>query len=298
MTTDLHGKTILITGGTSGIGRETAVNLAKMGAHVVVTGRDQERGRQGIEDIQKRSSGNAVDLMLADLSLMSEVRRLAAEFQQRFVRLDVLVNNVGYLPDKPRKTSEGIETTLAVNHLAPFLLTHELLPMLRASAPSRVINLTGGMPGMGGVDFDNLQAEKSFLALSTYTHAKNVMMAMSYAFAQRLQGTGVTLNVAYPGGANTNMTGNMTSDMLPFGMRLIWPIFRRFMSNAKPEDAAISSTYLASAPEVAEVNGQYYNAKTKQTKWPKTIVADGIPERVWQLSEQLIEMKPAPVLQP
>ena len=295
--TKLQGKTILITGGTSGIGRETAVNLAKMGAQVVVTGRDQERGKQGIEDIQKRSGSNTVDLMLADLSLMSEVRRFAAEFQQRFDRLDVLINNVGYLPDKPRKTSEGIETTLAVNHLAPFLLTHELLSILRASSPSRVINLTGGMPGMGGVDFDNLQAEKSFLALSTYTHAKNVMMAMSYAFAQRLQGTGVTLNVAYPGGANTNMTNDLKPDMVPFGMRLIWPIFRTFMSNAKPEDAAISSTYLASAPEVAEVNGQYYNSKAKQTKWPKTIVADGVSERVWQISEQLVELESAAVLQ-
>ncbi len=237
----MKNKTVFITGGTSGIGRETAVGLAQKGAHVVVSGRDQTRGEEGVANIKKRSGSQQVELILADMASFAEVRRMAAEFQERFDRLDVLINNVGYLPKERHLTVDGIEATLAVNHLAPFLLTHELLPLLKASAPSRVINVTGGAPFGGRIDFDNLQAEKSFLALNTYTHAKHVMSAASFEFARRLAGTGVSVNVAYPGSANTHMTHDLQPDMLPWFLRLMWPHLPLWNCAESGERAATSA---------------------------------------------------------
>ena len=294
MGTQMQGKTVLITGATSGIGQASAIGIAKLGAHVVVTGRDRTRGERGVAEIKAESGNDNVDLMLADLSLMAEVRRMADEFKLRYDRLDVLVNNVGYLSNQRRETTEGIEMTLAVNHLAPFVLTHELLPLLKASASGRVINITGGMPGKGGIDFDNLQAENSFLGLTTYTHAKNVMMAASYEFAKQLEGTGVRLVVAYPGSAQTDMTNNMTPDMMPLVMRLLWPgmkLFANVVMSADPADAAVSTIRLASAPDTHFINGAYYNTKGEQAKWPKKLVKPGVPERVWQESQQLVSQE-------
>ncbi len=287
----MKNKTVFITGGTSGIGRETAVGLAQKGAHVVVSGRDQTRGEEGVADIKKRSGSQQVELILADMASFAEVRRMAAEFQERFDRLDVLINNVGYLPKERHLTVDGIEATLAVNHLAPFLLTHELLPLLKASAPSRVINVTGGAPFGGRVDFDNLQAEKSFLALNTYTHAKHVMSAASFEFARRLAGTGVSVNVAYPGSANTNMTHDLQPDMFPWFMRLMWPLFRRFQRSSKAEDAAVSSIFLASSPDVEGVSGKYFNTKGQETGWAKGLITNGVPERVWRISETMLGLE-------
>ena len=289
--TDLNGKTILITGGTSGIGQQTAVGLAKMGAHIIVTGRNQERGERGVTEIKQQSGNNNIDLLLADMTSLAEVRRLAAEVQDKYDRLDVLVNNVGLLPTERWETVDGIEATLAVNHVALFLFTHELLPILKASTPSRVINITGGSAGNGPIDFDNIQAEKSFVSLTHYTNSKKVMMAASYEFARRLEGSGVSLSVAYPGPAATNMTSVMAPDMVPFAMRLLWPIFKRFLSNADPAKAAKSSIYLASAPETEGTNGKYYNTNGKSAAWNPKLIEDGVPERVWAMTEEMLDMK-------
>ena len=283
----MQGKTVLITGGTGGIGKETAIGLAKMGAHVVVVGRDRVRGEAGVADIKAASGTTNVDLLLADMSSQADIRRLAADVADTYPRVDVLINNVGGLYRSAWKTVDGIETTLAMNHLAPFLLTHLLLPVLQRSQPARVINVTGGFPA-AKVDLDNLQAEKSFRGLETYSRAKVVMMIGAYQMAQRIKGTGVTLNVAYPGGAATDMTGAMTRDMLPFAMRVAWPLFGIVMRNAKPARAARSSIYLASSPDVAGINGAYFNTNNKQTAWPsKQILDEALRRRIWTFSEEL-----------
>ncbi len=296
MMTDLNGKIILITGGTSGIGRETAIALAQMGAHVVVSGRSQARGEEGVADIKARSGSNTVDLILADVSSQAAVRQMAAEFMQRYDRLDVLVNNVGYLGAERTESVDSIEMHLAVNHLAPFLLTHELLPILKASAPSRVINVDGGSAVNDGIDFDNLQAEKSFSGLTTYSHAKKVMLAASIEFARQLEGTGVHLNGAYPGAANTNMSQGLSREMFPGVLKLLFPVVKFFVTSAKPEKAAVSSIYLASSSEVEGVNGKYFNTKAKQTDWPSAASADGVPQRVWGISAQLVNLEPDAVV--
>ena len=285
MDSGMEDKVVLITGGTGGIGKETAKGLAKLGARVIITGRNEKRGEAAVAEIQQESGNENVGLMTADLSSQTEIRRLADEFEKNNSRLDVLINNVGGLYRKRWLTVDGIEATFAINALAPFLLTRELLPLLRATAPARVMFVTGGMPGR--IDLENLQAEKGHLGLRTYSHAKAAMMALAFEQAWRLEGTGVSANVAYPGAAYTDMTKAMTPDMFPGVMRVLWPVFRFFMGNAKPEKAARSSIYLASSPEVADINGVYFNTNSKKSRWPRDVLDDRKRLSLWETAERL-----------
>ncbi len=249
---ELQGKTAVITGGTGGIGMETAIGLAKLGARVVVTGRDAARGAAAVGQIQQASGNAQVALLIADLERQAEVRRLAERIAVSYPKLDILINNVGYLGARRRLTADGIETTFAVNVLTPFLLTELLREPLQAGAGARVINVTGGMKLGGSLQLNNLQAERSFLGMRTYSHAKLALMVLSYEQALRLKGSGITLNVAYPGVAYTSMSTQITSAMLPVGLRLLRPLIGLVMRNASPARAARSSIYLAAAPELAE----------------------------------------------
>lgn len=289
----MNGKTVLITGGTGGIGKQTAIGLAKLGAHVVVTGRDKQRGESAIKEIQQVSGNKKVDLLLGDLSVQAEVRKLADEIKFQYSKLDVLINNAGLLESKRRETKDGIEADFAVNVVAPFLLTLELLPLLKTSAPSRVINLTGGIP-TGKIDLLNLQAEKSFLGLVTYSHAKRVMEAMSLEMSKRLGGSGVSIIVAYPGSAGTAMTGAMTRDMLPFAMRLIWPIFKIIMRDDGGKSAAKasrSSVYAASSVELAGESGIYLDTNSKRKNWSADILDEAKRKEIWRVLEQITGFK-------
>ncbi len=290
MSTQMQGKTVLVTGGTGGIGRETAVGLARMGATVIVTGRDRGRGEAAVAGIRQASANERVSLMLADMERQADVRRLAAEVSAAHLRLDVLINNVGYLGPERRLTADGIEATLAVNVLAPLLLT-ELLNGPLAAAGGRVINVTGGMP-QGRLDLENLQAEKGYLGIATYSHAKLAMMTLSYEQARRLAGTGISLNVAYPGAAATAMTAGMTPAMVPLWMRLIWPLFGAMMGNASPARAARSSIFLAASPEVAGVTGAYFDTNSRRAAWPKPVLDDRVRGELWALSRRLLGLSP------
>ncbi len=288
----MKDKTILITGGTSGIGKHTAIGLAKLGAHVIVTGRDRTRGEQGVAQIKQASSSSSVELMLADLSVQAGIEQLVNDYKSRYPRLDVLINNVGLMEGERRLTADGIEATFAVNVIAPYLLTALLLDTLKASRPARVINVTGGLPS-GAIDLDNLQAEKSYVGLMTYSHAKRVMMAMSAAFAKRLEGTGVALNVAYPGNAETNMSRSMQPKYLPRVLRLAWPIFSRTLYGGEDSaaKAARSSVYLASSPEVEGVSGVYFNTNSKQVAWPRAIADEATQNAILAKVQALTERR-------
>lgn len=288
MTQTMQGKTVLVTGATSGIGQETALGLAKLGAHVIITGRNRQRGQVAVTEIQQTSGSPNVDLLIADMTSQASIRQLADEVIACYPRLDVLVNNVGMVVPTRQLTVDGIELNFAVNHLSAWLLTTLLQPLLEESAPSRVVNVTGGI--VGKVDLANLQAEKAnYVGFMAYSHSKSILMAASYEMAERLKGTGVTVNVAYPGGVNTTNMGRQPST-LPLWMRPLMSVVRRTL-NTTAEKAARSSIYLGSSPEVEGVTGQYFNTNSKPVKWNASVYDEHIRETVWELSERLTQLK-------
>jgi retinol dehydrogenase-14 len=218
----MQDKTILITGSTDGIGRQAALELAALGSRVIVHGRNASRGRTVVEEIQTATGNQNVDLIIADLSSQKQVRQLAAEVLKRYDRLHVLVNNAGVFMNERQVTEDGLETTFAVNHLAPFLLTNLLLDLLKKSAPSRVVTVSSVVHTRGKIDFDNLQAEKRFGSYSAYALSKLANVLFTYQLARLLEGTGVTVNCLHPGVVGTkllrvgfDMPGSSTADTAP-----------------------------------------------------------------------------------
>src|ERR671916_962261 len=274
----MGGKVALVTGGTSGIGKATAMALAAMGADVVVVGRDRERGEGAAAEIRARTGGK-VDLALADLSSQAEVRALAEEFKRRYDRLDVLVNNAGLVQSTRTESVDGLETTFATNHLAPFLLTNLLLDLLKKSAPSRVVTVSSEAERWGNIDFDDLQSKKKYRGFPVYGMTKLANIMFTYELAEGLEGTGVTATCMHPGAVNTRFGTNNGGPMTIL-FRLSKPFMRM------PEQGADTVIWLASSPDVEGLSGRYY-ADRKPLE-PKKIAND--PEarrRLWEESERL-----------
>ena len=200
----MAGKTVLITGGTGGIGKATAIGLAALGARVCITGRDHTRGRVAAADISRQSGNPAVDSLSADLSSQTEVRRLAAAVLGAYPRLDVLVNNVGGFWAHRRVTTDGLEHTFAVNYLAPFLLTNLLLDRLKESAPARIVIVSSNAQALGRIDFDDLQGATDYSGPRAYNQSKLANVMFTYELSRRLDGTGVTVNALHPGVVSTS----------------------------------------------------------------------------------------------
>lgn len=284
----MKDKVVLITGATSGIGKQTALALAKMGARVVVTGRSKQSGEEAVAEI-KAASGNAnVDLLTGDLSAQANVHALAEQFKARVERLDVLINNAGLAASERKLTEDGIESNFAVNVVTPFLLTHLLMDPLKKSPSPRVVTLMGGdVPAK--LDMDNLQSEKSFDGLNTYSQTKLAMMVMMYEFAHREKD--VAINVCYPGQASTNMTRSVTPEMLPGFMRFLFPIFKlavREDGGKSAAKAARSSVYLASSKDVEGVSGKYFDTNCKEAAWSSAVMGADIRSAVWEFVEQAV----------
>src|SRR5215203_354157 len=222
----MDGKVCLITGATSGIGKATAMELASMGASVVMVGRDRDRGEAALAEVKEQSTGASVGLMLADLSSQQEIRRLADEFKETYPRLDLLVNNAGLFRSERVTTADELEMTFAVNHLAYFLLTKLLLDTLKASAPSRIVNISSGDHSNGTIDFDDLQGEKGYKGAQAYSQSKLANVLFTYELAKRLEGTSVTANCLHPGaGIRTNL-GSGVSGVLGFTVRALRPLMK------------------------------------------------------------------------
>ncbi|MEV5453091.1 SDR family NAD(P)-dependent oxidoreductase [Streptomyces sp. NPDC048405] len=285
----VEGKTVLVTGSTGGIGKETARQLAAFGASVILVGRDKYRAEAAVTDLRHTSGSDDVTAITADMSRLRDVRRLAQEASGRAGGVvDVLINNAGATRSHREVTEDGMETAFAVNVAAPFCLTHWLMPALTASGQARVINITGGIP-RGRIDLNNLQGEKSYIGLSFYNQTKLAQMAMSYRFAQELAATPVTLNVAYPGHAYTSMNKNLTVGTYPPLARPMVPLLRLAMPVVYGRRALLratrSSVYLASSPEERKTNGVYFNSKAKPTPWPDAVLDDTTRNTIWELCE-------------
>ena len=213
-------------------------------------------------------------------------KRWALE-ERLITRLDVLINNIGGLYPERRLTADGIEATFAVNHLNPFLLTHLLLPLLQTSAPSRVINLSSSAHRFGRIDFANLQAERSFRGLTTYSNAKLANLTSVYEFARRSAGTGVRFYAADPGTAWTSMSQGMTAAMMPWYLGPLWPIARRFMRSTSLDAAASSAIYAATATELTGQSGIYIKPQGKIVRSSNASYDQAAAQRLWRLSEEL-----------
>jgi NAD(P)-dependent dehydrogenase (short-subunit alcohol dehydrogenase family) len=281
----MGGKTALITGGTSGIGKATAVALAAMGADVVVVGRNRERGEAAVGEIKSQSHSESVELMLADLSAQDEVRGLADTFLERYDRLDVLANNAGLVQSKRTETADGIETTLAINHLAPFLLTNLLLDRLKQSAPSRVITVSSEAQRWGDMDFDDLQSTQKYRGFPVYGKTKLANIMFTYELAERLKGTFVTANCLHPGPVGTNFGKNNGGPMTLF-FRAAKPFMRT------PEQGADTLIWLASSPAVEGVSGKYFSDR-KEIEAKKIASDPAARRKLWEISEDLTGLKVA-----
>jgi len=272
----MAGKTCLITGAPSGIGKETAVGLARLGAQVVIVGRDADRTRATADWVAGGANSKQVAFLLADLSSQDSVRLLAAEVRDRYQRLDVLVNNAGAIFTRRETTVDGFERTWALNHLAYFLLTHELLELLKASAPARIVNVASTMHHGGVIDFDNLQGERSYGGVRAYSQSKLANVLFTYALAGRLEGTGVTANCLHPGGVATRFGHNRRG-----AIDLILRLAKPFLLTA--EQGAATSLYVASSADVASVTGKYF-ARCKPARSSPASHDEALQERLWTLS--------------
>jgi NAD(P)-dependent dehydrogenase (short-subunit alcohol dehydrogenase family) len=281
----MEGKVVLITGGTSGIGRAAATALAAMGAEVAVTGRSRQRGEAAVEEIRDTSGNERVSLMLADLAVQTEVRGLAEEFRERYDRLDVLVNNAGIIQSKRTETPDGLELTLAVNHLAPFLLTNLLLDLLKESAPSRIITVSSEARRGAQIDFEDLQSERRYRAFKVYGMTKLANILFTYELAERLEGTGVVANCLHPGGVNTNFGANNRS----FGT-LLFRAFKPFMRT--PEQGADTIVYLAISPEAGKMTGRYLTDRKVVSSFNEPH-DEATQKRLWEVSEKLTNLEVA-----
>ena len=280
----MKGRTCLITGASGGIGKETAVALATLGATVVMVSRDSERGKAALADVRRRSGGsNNVHLMLADLASLQAVRSLASEFQQGHQQLHVLVNNAGALNSKLSLTKDGFETTFGVNHLAHFLLTSLLLDLLKASAPSRIVNVSSSAHTRGAIDFDGLRGERKYAGIAAYSQSKLANVLFSNELARRLEGTGVTANSLHPGVIRSGF-GHNNSGIWGALFGVFHAVARPFLLT--PEQGAQTSIYLASSPDVEGVTGKYF-AKSKQTQSSDRSHDTDLAQRLWQVSEEL-----------
>jgi NAD(P)-dependent dehydrogenase (short-subunit alcohol dehydrogenase family) len=277
----MAGKTVLVTGGTSGIGEATAAGLAAMGARVGITGRDLARTRAAAAAIATASGNAAVDAFAADMSSQAQVRRLARDVLDAYPRLDVLVNNVGGFWATRRSTVDGLEHTFAVNHLAGFLLTMLLLDRLERSAPARIVTVSSGAHTTGTMNFDDLQGERAYSGQRAYSQSKLANVMFTYELVRRLHGTGVTATVLHPGVVRTGFAAEDPSSL----WKVLLPLIRPFLKS--PEKGAATSIYLASSRQVEGITGKYIaNSKPKTTSdvsYDKAAAA-----RLWQVSIDLV----------
>ena len=286
-TPSMTGKTVLITGGTGGIGKATATGLAGLGARVGIVGRDRARAEAAAADIRAESGNPAVDVFAADMSSQAEVRRLAAAVLDAYPRLDVLVNNVGGFWEHRHVTADGLERTFAVNHLAPFLLTALLRERLVASGSARVVTVSSGAQSMGRIDFDDLQSERDYSGQRAYNQSKLANVMFTYELARRLEGTGVTATVVHPGVTRTNFA----AEDQPRWMEVMGPVGRPFMQS--PARGAVTPVYLASSPEVEGMSGQYF-ANRKPKKSSKASYDAAAASRLWRVSAELVGLPAEP----
>jgi len=280
----MNGKTCVVTGANSGIGLETARGLARAGAKVVLVCRNPEKGRAAVADIQRDVPGAQLDLLIADMSSLASVRALAAEILGRYPRVDVLINNAGTAIAKRSLSADGVEMTVAGNHLGGFLLTLLLLDRLKASAPARIINVSSEAQRRAALDMDDIQYERrKYSGIAAYGQSKVLMNACTFELARRLAGTGVTANCLHPGVVATNIWHSGEADQ-PLLFKILVRIFKPFMLNSKK--GAEVTLYLATSPAVEKLTGEYF-VKSKPADCNPIERDPKVAAAIWEWSEKM-----------
>src|SRR2546425_2108425 len=275
-------KVVMITGANSGIGKATSLALAKMGATLVMVVRNKARGEDAKSEIIRESQNTSVDLLIADLSSLDSVRQLAIEFRKKYSKLHVLINNAGLFNQRRHVTTDGYENTFATNYLAPFLLTSLQLDLLKASAPSRIINVSSVGHYNGHINFDDLNLEKEYGGWKAYGQSKLALVLFTHELARKLKGTGVTVNAVHPGTVATNI---WTRPLGPAGFIMALP--KLFMTS--PEKGAETIVYLAFSTEAKNLNGEYLE-KLKVKKSSNESYDEEIAQRLWDVSAKLTRL--------
>ena len=278
---DLSGKTCLVTGATSGIGRSSALALAGLGAKLFLLCRNPKRADELRAEIAAETGNRKVEILVADLASQEEIRRAAAEFLATGEPLHLLLNNAGVVLTERSETVDGIETTFAVNHLAYFLLTNLLLARIVSSAPARIVNIASDAHRLGGaLDFDDLGASRRYSGMGVYGRSKLANLYFTTELARRLAGSGVTVNAAHPGAVRTDLGQNNDAPILKLLTGLVRPFFR------SPERGAETSVWLCASPAVEGVTGRYFADCRERA--PHRLASDPVvAQRLWQESAKL-----------
>jgi NAD(P)-dependent dehydrogenase (short-subunit alcohol dehydrogenase family) len=279
----MTGKVCLVTGATSGLGQATAHALARLDATVAIVGRNLEKSAATVAQIKKLSGNPNVDFLLADLSSQAAIHQMAQQFKERYRRLDILINNAGAVFMQRRESVDGIEMTFALNHLGYFLLTNLLLDVLKASAPTRIVNTSSELHRKAHLDFGDLQNARRYRGMNAYHQSKLANVLFTYELARRLGGTGVTTNVLSPGLVATNL-GMNNRGLSPLMKRLV-----DRMMGISPEEGARTGVYLASSPTVEGVTGKYFVKQEAIPSSPETY-DEAIAARLWKVSAELSEL--------
>jgi retinol dehydrogenase 12 len=284
MTDVVDGRVVLITGGNAGIGKETAVALASMGARVVFTARDAARGTEALTEIRTRSGSDEVEVMALDLARFASVRDLAKRWGDEHDQLDVLVNNAGLILNSRRQTDDGYEMTFQVNHLGPFLLTQLLRDQLVAGDEARVVNVASDAHSSArrGLDFDDLQSTRHYRGFRVYGKTKLANILFTRELARRWAGTGVTANAVHPGFVASSFGRDGDTGRLG---ALLFPLLKPFALS--PEQGARTQVYVASAPELAGITGGYW-VKSAPATPSAAAQDDAAAARLWEVSEELV----------
>jgi len=281
-TTTMKDKVVMVTGANSGIGKSASLALAEKSATVVMVARNKERGDAARSEIVRKSGNNSIDLLLADLSSLESVRQLVAEFRKKYSKLHILINNAGLFNQRRRVTADGYENTFATNYLAPFLLTNLQLDLLKASAPSRIINVSSVGHYNGHINFDDINLEKEYGGWKAYGQSKLALVLFTHELAKKLQGTGVTVNAVHPGTVATNI---WSRPLGPVGFIMALP--KLFMTS--PDQGAETIVYLASSPDAKGLNGEYLE-KLKVKKSSDESYNEEIAQRLWDVSAKLTHL--------
>ncbi|MFN8441180.1 MAG: SDR family oxidoreductase [Caldilineaceae bacterium] len=284
MNASMQGKTVLVTGATAGIGQVTVRELARMGATVVGIGRNPQKCAEVAAQIRSQTGNTAVEYLVADLSLLREIRKVTETFKSRYNRLDVLVNNAGAFYQQRQVTAEGFEMTFALNHLNYFLLTQQLLDLLSASAPARIVNVSSDAHKAAKFDLADLQMEKKYSGWTAYANSKLANIFFTYELARRLAGSKVTVNTLHPGFVDSNFALNNNQGTAAKVFLAIFKPLRNLIA-VSVDKGAETSIFLASSPAVEGETSKYF--VNKQAVRSSSISYDtDVAQRLWDITER------------